>query len=253
MPPFPPPSHAPLAITLIIAMAALIALAMLLRWHHDRQRLAILKLAIEKGVPHLPTTLPMWLSSLRQGIMLTTLGVALLIVGGAAVIMVHSPMASRMSSPRPSPLRMLPMVGPPVGGEFGPVTMPGGGGARRGAMPGQGHAPADLLPPAAGNAGHPLAPLGSLPPHPGFRAGNGRFPPRGRLGANGGFNPMMARGFPPRRGYQQRLLGLGALASGLILTLLGAARIGFAMVERRYSSAEELPFGDFPSAPDEGA
>ncbi len=245
MPPFPPPSHAPLAMTLVIAVAALIAWAMLLRWHHDRQRLAILKLAIEKGVTHLPTTLPMWLSSLRQGIMLTTLGVALLIVGGAAVIMVQSSEISQV--------RMLPMGGPPGSMGFGPRTMPAGGGEPlRGTMHGQGRGPGDFLPPGAGNAGHQVAIPGPLPPHPGFRAGGGRFPPRGRLGANRGFNPMMARGFPPRRGYQQRLLGLGALASGFILTLLGGARIGFAMVERRYASAEELPSGDVPSPPDQG-
>ena len=64
---------------------------------------------------------------------------------------------------------------------------------------------------------------------------------------------MMSRGFPPPEGYQQRLLGLGALAIGFILTLLGAARIGFAMVERRYFAADELQSGEFPHAPDDVA
>ena len=254
MPPFPPPSHTPLAVTLVIAVAALIALAMLLRWHHDHQRLAIMKLAIEKGVTHLPTTLPMWLSSLRQGIMLTTLGLALLIVGGAAVAMVHSP--------GPSNAQRVPMGRPQGGMGFGTGTAPGGGPARPGPFGGamQGPGPADLPPPGApsgtglgaGRAGHGFATPGTLPSHPGFGTGSGRLPPRRRLGANRSLNPMVFRRFPPPGGYQQRLLGLGALASGFILTLLGAARIGFAMVERRYSAAEELPSGDFPNSPDGG-
>ena len=255
MPPFPPPSHAPVAVTLVIVVAVLIALGMLLRWHHDRQRLAVLKLAIEKGVTHLPAALPMWLSSLRQGIMLTTLGVALLIVGGVAVAMVHSP--------RPSQRGMPPMAGPPGGMGLGARTMPGGRLNRPG-PPGntmQGRGATALHPPGgppgtglgAGNTGHGFATPGAFPPRPGFRAGNGRFPPRGGPGANRGFNPMMSPGFPPPGGYQQRLLGFGALAIGFVLTLLGAARIGFAMVERRYFAADELQSGEFPHGPDGGA
>ncbi len=116
MPPFPPPSHSPLAITLVIAVAALIALGMLLRWQQDRQRLMVLKLAIEKGVTFWPNSVPMWLNSLRQGIMLATLGVALLIVGGIAVTMAPSGSMREPGRPR--------MMQPLNGMGVGPAIMP---------------------------------------------------------------------------------------------------------------------------------
>jgi hypothetical protein len=40
------------------------------------------------------------------------------------------------------------------------------------------------------------------------------------------------------------MLGLGALAIGFILTLLGAVRVGFATVERKYTTLDELPPSD---------
>ncbi len=252
MPPLPPLSDAP-QMTLVIAVAALIALGMLLRWQHDRQRLAVLKLAIEKGVTHLPATLPMWLSSLRQGVMLTTLGVALLIAGGAAVAMVHSQQPFRPGMPPMGgpPGSMGSGTGPMAGGRFnrpGPPVMSGLGST---ALPRPGGPP--RAGPAAESDGHGFATPGGFPPPPGFRAGHGRIRPRGGPLVNRRFNPMMPPEFLPPIGYQQRLLGLGALASGFILMMLGVARISFALVERRYFASEELQSGEFPNGPDGGA
>jgi uncharacterized membrane protein len=49
---------------------------------------------------------------------------------------------------------------------------------------------------------------------------------------------------------QQKMLGLGAVAIGFILTLLGAARIAFANVERKYTATDENQAPDSPHAPD---
>jgi|GEM_PF-5778058 len=224
MPPFPPPAHSPVVITLIIVVAALIALGMLLRWQHDRQRLAVLKLAIEKGVTHLPAALPMWLSSLRQGIMLATLGVALLIVGGVAVVMAHGH-GSQLMRPGPGMMR----VGHPNGQRAASMPWPG---ATSGFRP-----PADgknMPPPGGangpGNAGQVFGPPGG-------------FPPRSVMG------PRYQRFMPPGM-QQQKMLGLGTLAIGFILTLLGATRIAFANIERKYFVADESQSSDFPTAPD---
>lgn len=229
MPPFPPPSHSPVAITLVIVIGALIALAMFLRWQHDRQRLSVLKLAIEKGLSHLPATLPMWLSSLRQGIMLATLGVALLIVGAIAVAMAHSPsmggpFGNQATRPRSS------AVAPP-----GLPTRPPGGGPMGNSPPGFG---GRTLPPPGG-------PLGVRRP---IQSRNGQppgldFTPRG-------FGPpaMRFNRFPPPPG-PRKVLGYGALAIGFILTLLGAVRIAFAGIERKYLATEDVPTNDLPDAP----
>ena len=230
MPPFPPPSHSPVAITLIIVVAALIALGMLLRWQHDRQRLAVLKLAIEKGVTHLPAALPMWLSSLRQGIMLATLGVALLIVGGVAVAMAHGHGPQLMQpwgamGPGPQMMR----VGHGNGQRAASIPPPG---ARLGfGPPANGKNPPPLGGAnGPGNAGREFGPPGG-------------FPPRSVMG------PRYQR-FPPPGMQQQKMLGLGSLAIGFILTLLGATRIAFANIERKYFVADESQSSDFPNAPD---
>lgn len=226
MPPFPPPSHSPVAITLIIVIAALIALGMVLRWHHDRQRLLVLKLAMEKGVTNLPAALPMWLSSLRQGILLATLGVALLIVGGFAMAMSHGHGLQPLQ-----PWRLGPGMihgGPPDGRHSASMPSPG--------------APPGFGPPA--NVNH--MPPGRLDrpgtPDRGFGPPNG-FPRRAVIG------PGYRRFLPPRM-QQQKMLGLGAVAIGFILTLLGAARIAFANVERKYTATDENQAPDSPHAPD---
>ena len=48
----------------------------------------------------------------------------------------------------------------------------------------------------------------------------------------------------------KKMLGLGSLAIGFILTLLGATRIALANVERKYFVADESQSSDFPPAPD---
>ena len=229
MPPFPPPSHSPVAITLVIVIGALIALAMFFRWQHDRQRLSVLKSAIEKGLTHLPATLPMWLSSLRQGIMLATLGVALLIVGVIAVAMAHSgsmrgPFGSQVMRPWNGAVTQpgLP-TRPPDGGPMG--NSPPGFGGR-------------TLPPPGG-------PLGVRRP---IQSRNGQppgldFTPRG-------FGPpaMRFNRFPPPPG-PRKVLGYGALAIGFILTLLGSVRIAFAGIERKYLATEDVSTNDSPDTP----
>ncbi len=55
--------------------------SLLLRWQRARLRFALAKIALEKGTPLFPGAPPLWLMSLRQGIMLVALGVGLMAVG----------------------------------------------------------------------------------------------------------------------------------------------------------------------------
>jgi hypothetical protein len=69
------------------AIAAAILLVggwVLLQWQRNRQQFSLMQQAIERGVRILPQGPPFWLLSLRQGLMILTLGIGLLIVGGIA-------------------------------------------------------------------------------------------------------------------------------------------------------------------------
>jgi hypothetical protein len=59
----------------------------LLQWQRQRHRFDLIRSSLERGTP-LPQGTPLWLISLRQGLLTLTLGVGLLIVGAAARAMV---------------------------------------------------------------------------------------------------------------------------------------------------------------------
>jgi|GEM_PF-1311115 len=63
--------------------AAILAIGgiILLRWQRNRNELSLLRAAMEKGVSVLPPGPPLWLLSLRQGVMILALGVGLCAVG----------------------------------------------------------------------------------------------------------------------------------------------------------------------------
>jgi hypothetical protein len=64
--------------------AAVLALGglILVRLRRDRYHFDLMRTALEQGLSSIPNSIPFWLASLRQGIMILTLGLALLAVGG---------------------------------------------------------------------------------------------------------------------------------------------------------------------------
>lgn len=54
----------------------------LLRWQRNRQQFALAQAALSQGITRFPAGPPCWLLSLRQGLTILTLGVALLGIGG---------------------------------------------------------------------------------------------------------------------------------------------------------------------------
>lgn len=72
-----------LAAGFAIAVAMAVLGTFLSRWYRMRQEYLLLRLAMEKGItPPSNPTLPQWLISLRQGVLIVTLGLALAIIGG---------------------------------------------------------------------------------------------------------------------------------------------------------------------------
>jgi len=74
----------------IAAAVLLVGGYMSLQWQHNRHRYELMRAALDRGIAEFPERVPYWLLSLRQGAMILALGVALLIVGGAACYMVRS-------------------------------------------------------------------------------------------------------------------------------------------------------------------
>lgn len=68
----------------VAAAILLIGGAVMLRWQRNRLQYALLQAALEKGGPPFPAGAPLWLTSLRQGVMILVLGVGLAVCGAAA-------------------------------------------------------------------------------------------------------------------------------------------------------------------------
>jgi hypothetical protein len=62
----------------VLAVGGLI----LVRLRRDRYHFDLMRTALEQGLSAIPSSVPFWLASLRQGVMILTLGLALLAVGG---------------------------------------------------------------------------------------------------------------------------------------------------------------------------
>lgn len=200
----------------IAAAIILVGGAILLRWQRTRLQFALMQTALEKGISQLPGSVPPWLLSLRHGVTILVLGIALGVVGAAvhhAASLVPVPTAAELAMDavahpqmdrQPGFGDMRPPDGmrrpPPNGGGFGRQDRPGG-------PPGEGQLPEG-----------------------GSEDGRGNGPERGP-----GVGPM-----PPlerwHRAQDQAAVSLAAAAIGFILVLLGLVRIFFAFTERKYTS-----------------
>jgi hypothetical protein len=67
-----------------IAAILLVAGWLALRWQQDRHRFRLMQTALEKGITRFPDSPPYWLVSMRQGLTMLALGIALAAVGGGA-------------------------------------------------------------------------------------------------------------------------------------------------------------------------
>jgi len=188
-----------------------------LRWQRDRHQFTLAQRALERGVNAFPGGPPFWLVSLRQGLMVLTLGVGLIVVGWLAVAMAGNPEpppAAFMPAQPPRPVEPLDEPGPP------PRDFP------RDARP----EPRPDRRPAGepGRLGDP-----GRPGDPGRRGQKGTGQPGMPLP-----NPVIERW---HRTQDQRAVGLIAVGSGIILILLGVVRTAFAAVERKYSDPDDSP------------
>lgn len=66
----------------VIAAVLAVGGLILVRLRRDRYHFDLMRTALEQGLSTIPNSVPFWLVSLRQGIMILTLGLALLLVGG---------------------------------------------------------------------------------------------------------------------------------------------------------------------------
>jgi hypothetical protein len=110
------------------ALGALLLIggAVLLRWQRNRLQFALMQSAIERGTTPMLGTAPLWLLSLRQGVLILVLGIGLMVVGKA----LHD-MGAQVEMPNVT----IQMQGRPPARQ-GP---PGGdGGFRRPPPPGEG-------------------------------------------------------------------------------------------------------------------
>jgi hypothetical protein len=67
-----------------IAAVLLVAGWLVLRWQQDQHRFVLMRTALEKGITRLSDAPPFWLLSIRQGVTMAALGVALAVVGGGS-------------------------------------------------------------------------------------------------------------------------------------------------------------------------
>lgn len=67
-----------------IAAILLVAGWLVLRWQQDQHRFVLMRTALEKGITRLSDAPPFWLLSIRQGVTMVALGLALAVVGGGS-------------------------------------------------------------------------------------------------------------------------------------------------------------------------
>src|SRR5260370_34587421 len=79
-----PPLAEILGDSLGIAAVLLVGGWLAIRWQQDRHRFQLMRTALEKGITRFPDAPPFWLLSMRQGVTMLALGVALALVGGGA-------------------------------------------------------------------------------------------------------------------------------------------------------------------------
>jgi len=95
-----------------VAAILLVGGWIVLRWQQDRHRFRLMQTALEKGITRFPDSPPYWLVSMRQGLTMLALGIALAVVGGGTFWLGHQ-------TPMPDAASMI--VGPQ---QFEPDDMP---------------------------------------------------------------------------------------------------------------------------------
>ena len=69
----------------ILIVIMIVGGTVLLRWQRNRYRFELMKAAMAQGMTRFPSDVPYWLASLREALMVLTVGVGLMLVGGAAI------------------------------------------------------------------------------------------------------------------------------------------------------------------------
>jgi hypothetical protein len=121
----------------VAAALLLVGGSILLRYQRDRHHFILTQAALEKGLTALPNGLPVWVVSLRQGILVMVLGIGLLAAGAGTCILATTlpgpPAAATRpvrlppgydnvtAQPQPAPARPDGPAGPPP---EGPHFMP---------------------------------------------------------------------------------------------------------------------------------
>lgn len=67
----------------VVAAVLAVGGLIIVRLRRDRYHFDLMRTALEQGLSTVPNSPPFWIVSLRQGILILTLGLALLVVGGA--------------------------------------------------------------------------------------------------------------------------------------------------------------------------
>ncbi|HEX4123407.1 MAG TPA: hypothetical protein VHY37_01675 [Tepidisphaeraceae bacterium] len=190
-----------------IAIAAMVLSAgwICILWRRDGQRFALMQMALEKGVTRFPNTPPFWLLSLRQGVTVLALGVALVGVGAGALLVVKN-------VPEPTPQQQMQALPGQRQDQMRQEGPPGGPDS------------------AQDQIMRPDEPF-PAPPEAGGPPG-----PRGQGGADRRQPPPPPLAVPAvenwHRAQATRTIGLLSLACGAVLLVLGIVRIAFAFVER---------------------
>jgi hypothetical protein len=166
-------------------------------WRRDAQRFQLMQLALEKGVTRFPNTPPFWLLSLRQGVTVLALGIALCGVGAGALLIVRDvpePTAQQQMQAMPGQRFDQMRDNPPDGGPGGPAGQP--------------------FPP----------PDDQFAPNPRDNRNPPRQPPPPPMAV-----PAVENW---HRAQATRTIGLLSLGCGAVLLVLGIVRMGFSVVER---------------------
>jgi hypothetical protein len=79
-----------------------------LRWQQDRHRFQLMQTALEKGITRFPDTPPYWLVSMRQGLTMLAVGIALAVVGGGAFWLGHQTPMPEMNAVFAGPQGFVP-------------------------------------------------------------------------------------------------------------------------------------------------
>jgi len=179
-----------------VAAILLVGGWIVLRWQQDRHRFRLMQTALEKGITRFPDSPPYWLVSMRQGLTMLALGIALTVVGGGAFWLGHQ---------TPIPDAALMIVRPQ---QFGPEGM-----ADRRPWPRD-----DM----ERNINGPDR-LSDRRPEPG--PGPGRRPPIP--------SPQIERW---HQAQAEQTAGLVSVGIGIILLFVGVIRVFFAQAERQFST-----------------